>query len=414
MNKTNIENQVELFSFGIAAYNNYRYLKEAVDSVLKQDYARIELIISNDGSKDFDEEEITEYINRKKGSNIERVLINNNETNVGTVKNVNYICGNATGTYIMLMAADDALYDEKVLSRFVDSFNNENKEAYCISGKVAMCGEELADVMSYEPSAEGINAIKNLNSRQMFSKLSHTFIVPTTSTCYRTSLFEELGEHDEDCFIIEDAPLYIKMARKGYQFGWIDNFVAARHRDGGISHGNTRNKSETYRRYRFDEIVIYAKEILPYKELIYPEDLQLMEAKWKYIEGAYYREFLQKEDGTVDYREYDRVICEPLIEEMKSQNNISELKGQIKSFGEIISVREQIKKIVSILLGMLLISCFEKILVVLDINVLQQKWLTLIALELIYVLLTYLVIRNIISIAVRVLWKIYKMLKRRR
>ena len=82
MNKTNIENQVELFSFGIAAYNNYRYLKEAVDSVLKQDYARIELIISNDGSKDFDEEEITEYINRKKGSNIERVLINNNQTKI--------------------------------------------------------------------------------------------------------------------------------------------------------------------------------------------------------------------------------------------------------------------------------------------------------------------------------------------
>lgn len=413
MNKTNIESQVELFSFGIAAYNNYRYLKEAVDSVLKQDYARIELIISNDGSKDFDEEEITEYINRKKGSNIERVLINNNETNVGTVKNVNYICGNATGAYIMLMAADDALYNEKVLSRFADSFTNENKEAYCISGKVAMCGEELVDVMSYEPSAEGINAIKNLNSRQMFSKLSHTFIVPTTSTCYRTSLFEELGEHDEDCFIIEDAPLYIKMARKGYQFGWIDNFVAARHRDGGISHGNTRNKSETYRRYRFDEIVIYAKEILPYKELIYPEDLQLMEAKWKYIEGAYYREFLQKEDGTVDYREYDRAICEPLIEEMKKQCSIGTVKSQVKASVENISIGEYLKKIIKTLVFALLVSGIEKIVSVFDISILQHEIITEAALVVIYLSLMVLFVRDMYAVAIRILWKFYKLVRRR-
>ena len=65
----------------------------------------------------------------------------------------------------------------------------------------------------------------------------------------------------------------------GIKFYWVD-FIAAKHRSGGISHGNKLNLSEAYQKYRYDEILIYQNEILPYQELILDEDKKLMKKKW--------------------------------------------------------------------------------------------------------------------------------------
>ena len=107
----------------ILSYNNFQYIYEAVDSVLKQTYSPIELLISNDGSPDFKAEELKEYIERKKSSNIVHVDIHNNAKNLGTVRNVESARQRASGEFIMYMAADDALFDETVLQRYVSEFD---------------------------------------------------------------------------------------------------------------------------------------------------------------------------------------------------------------------------------------------------------------------------------------------------
>lgn len=293
-----------LVSFAILSYKNYHYIKEALQSVFIQTYPNIQLIISNDGSDDFDELNLISYLNENKPDNITQVIINNNERNVGTVKNVNIALSKAKGEYFMLMAADDALYDENVLSRFVEEFERLGPDAYIVSAKTAMCGKELSDVKSYEPDAEGIEAIKIFSPQQMFSRLSHTFTIPTTSTCYRLSLFDKIGKYDEDYFIIEDAPLYIKMARLGYKFHWIDDMVAARHRDGGISHGNTNNLSESFRKYRHDEVIFFEKEVLPYKDQLLPVDLKKMQSKCDYINRVYFDTYIYPNMSKAERRKY--------------------------------------------------------------------------------------------------------------
>lgn len=297
-------NNKPLLSFAILSYKNYKYIKEALDSVFMQDYPNIQLIISNDGSDDFDESDIISYITNNKPQNISSFYINNNERNVGTVKNVNFARKKAEGEFFMLMAADDALYDEHVLSRFVDKFEQIGSEAYIVSAKIAMCGHELSDIREYFPDDEGVQAIKTMSSQEMFSRLSHTYTIPTTSSCYRMSLYEKVGNYDEGYFIIEDAPLYIKMARLGIEFHWIDDMIAARHRDGGISHGNTNNLSEAYRRYRYDEIILYKTEILPYKDQIFPRDYRKMMNKWKYLDRAYFQTFVLPNMSKAERRKY--------------------------------------------------------------------------------------------------------------
>lgn len=289
-----------LFTIGVLAFNNYCYIKEAIDSILKQTYSNIQLIVSNDGSSDFNEDELEDYIKNKKRENIKDYVIKNHQENQGTVKNINYVLSQAKGEFFMVLAADDALYSNNVFERFVSEFERLDDTHFIVSAKTAMCGNDLSDIVFFEPQAEGIKAIKTFSPQEMFSRLSHTFTIPTTSSCYKMELYNSMGLYDEEYYIIEDAPLYIKMARLGYKFHWIDDMIAARHRDGGISHGNVLNLSEAYRKYRYDEIILFKKEIFPYADQILPADYKKMMFKWKWVEQNYYELFIQPKESYID------------------------------------------------------------------------------------------------------------------
>lgn len=279
-----------LFSFAIGSYNNYEYIFEAIDSVLNQTYPAIELIVSNDGSPDFKLDEVKKYIEKNRKQNIVRFIVNNNSENLGTVANTEYCRSVSSGEYIMYMSADDCLYDKDVLTKFAEEFSELGPEAMCVSGKVAMCEQDINKVINILPDDNTIKSIKEFSSEEMFSRLSHTFTIPTTSTCYKRKLYDVVGAYDKKYLIIEDAPLYLKMARLGVKFHWLD-IIAARHRAGGISHGNAKNLSEAYKKYRYDEILIYKNEVFPYLNLISDTDKKIMLKKWEYIEFAYWDMF---------------------------------------------------------------------------------------------------------------------------
>ena len=287
-----IMKEAKLFSFAITSYNNYKYIREAVDSVLMQDYPCVQLIFSNDGSADFNAEELSDYVEGRKGQNIVDVQIYTHEENQGTVRNVEFCRSKADGEYIMYMAADDALNGADVLSRYVAEFDKLGEDALVLCSKVAMCGESLGDIEGYEPSAEGIRAIRDGSPKELFSRMSHTWTIPTTTCCYRREIYDVVGGYDTDYFIMEDGPLFMKLARNGQRIYWVDDLVAARHRGGGISHGNTLNLSESYRKYRYDEIIFFEKEVLPFRDQLLEEDKKPMQSKWEYIQRAYFETFV--------------------------------------------------------------------------------------------------------------------------
>lgn len=290
--------EAKLFSFVITSYNNYKYIREAVDSVLMQDYPCIQLIFSNDGSADFNAEELSDYVEGHKGQNIVDVQIYAHEKNQGTVRNVEFCRCKADGEYIMYMAADDALNGTNVLSRYAAEFDKLGKDALVLCSQVAMCGENLSEIEGYEPSGEGIRAIRDQSPQELFSRMSHTWTIPTTTCCYRREVYDVVGGYDTDYFIMEDGPLFMKLARNGQRIYWVDDLVAARHRGGGISHGNTLNLSESYRKYRYDEIIFFEKEVLPFRDQLLEEDKKPMQSKWEYIQRAYFETFVMPNMST--------------------------------------------------------------------------------------------------------------------
>ncbi len=81
-------------------YNASLFLKEAIESILNQNYSNFEFIIINDGSTD-------NSLDIIKSFNDPRIIIVNNEKNLGIIKTRNIGLKMAKGKYIANMDADD-------------------------------------------------------------------------------------------------------------------------------------------------------------------------------------------------------------------------------------------------------------------------------------------------------------------
>ena len=109
-----------LFTIILLNYNQEKYIYEALDSILKQDYKNLELIIADDSSVIFEKNKISKYL--KTQNDKLTFFFMENRVNQGTVKTVNNAIKKAHGEYILIFAADDKLYDDKVISNFSDFF----------------------------------------------------------------------------------------------------------------------------------------------------------------------------------------------------------------------------------------------------------------------------------------------------
>lgn len=103
-----------LLSIGLPVYNGARFLAEAIESLLAQDVADLELIISDNGSTD-----CTEQICRDAVQRDPRVRYYRSPTNRGAAWNYNTTFGLARGTYFRWAAHDD-LCDRRHASACID------------------------------------------------------------------------------------------------------------------------------------------------------------------------------------------------------------------------------------------------------------------------------------------------------
>src|SRR3954469_12901369 len=83
-------------SVGMPLYNGERYLREALDSLLKQSFQDFEVILSDNASTDS-----TERICREFAAGKPNTLFFRQEKNIGAVANFNFVLEKAVGTYFI-------------------------------------------------------------------------------------------------------------------------------------------------------------------------------------------------------------------------------------------------------------------------------------------------------------------------
>lgn len=93
----------------LATYNGEKYLKEQLDSILKQTYTNFNLIISDDCSTDGTIDILKEYEKQD-----ERITVYLQEKNLGYVKNFEFLLERVQSSYYALSDQDDVWLPEKI------------------------------------------------------------------------------------------------------------------------------------------------------------------------------------------------------------------------------------------------------------------------------------------------------------
>jgi glycosyltransferase involved in cell wall biosynthesis len=99
----------------IPTYNYARYLPEAIESVLAQDWRDLELLISDDGSTDGSAEVIAACAAKDS-----RIRFRIHPINLGMVQNWNWCLSEARGEYIKFLFGDDKLASRHALGKLVE------------------------------------------------------------------------------------------------------------------------------------------------------------------------------------------------------------------------------------------------------------------------------------------------------
>lgn len=248
----------ELISFVILTYRNYEGIYDNLDSVFKQDYPFIELIISDDGSPNARQflPDIESYIEEHKRENIVNVIILTSAENRGTVKNANRAYQLASGAYIKGVGTDDTLRDGHTLTRFKE-FLDESGCLICFSKLqgITTQGELKNHLISCEDNYELLNSYTPL---QLRDRLFRRNCLPAPGQFLKKELFEKYGYFREDTRLIEDYPYWIYLCTQGVKMAFLDERLV-NYRLSGVSSAGSYS-----RMFMDDMLVIYDKYIFPY------------------------------------------------------------------------------------------------------------------------------------------------------
>ncbi len=209
------------------AYNTSRYITEAIQSVLIQNYTYWELLVINDGSTDgtekkilaFDDQRIRYFTQTNKG--------------VGAARNVGL--SHMQGDYFCFLDADDVMPPQSLESR-LNVFAKNEKLSF-VDGCVLMMDTSLQKTIRwYKPSFKGcpLPALLKL-SDQCF--LGNTWMIKHDRN--RTYRFKEGLTHGEDLLF------YLSIAQDGMYYA-TDQIVLCYRTGNGSAMSNLQGLEKGY------------------------------------------------------------------------------------------------------------------------------------------------------------------------
>jgi glycosyltransferase involved in cell wall biosynthesis len=133
----------------IPTYNYARFLPEAIESVLTQDFKDFELLIVDDGSADDTAAVVQPFCERDA-----RVRFSVNAANLGMVNNWNHCLAQARGKYVKFLFGDDRLCQPQALTRLVALLEKNPTVTLAAAARVILDNRSrVLDV--WRPLAEG-------------------------------------------------------------------------------------------------------------------------------------------------------------------------------------------------------------------------------------------------------------------
>ena len=252
------ETEKGLVSFIIPAYRDFSGIYATLQSAFDQDWPRIEVIISDDGSPNWEEElpRIRDYAEEHRGANIERVVYHHLPENQGTVRNANSAYRLARGEYIKDLSPDDVLACPDALSRYV-RFLEDGGWMICFS-RLQGIDDDGNLVRHLASSADDYGPYREMEPLQVRDQLFRRNCLPAPAWFARRELFLRYGYYPETARLIEDYPYWIHLCTEGVRIGFMDD-VLVNYRLSGMS-----GAGEYGEQFMKDLCAIYDEWIFPY------------------------------------------------------------------------------------------------------------------------------------------------------
>jgi glycosyltransferase involved in cell wall biosynthesis len=122
-----------LISFIVCAYNQERFIREAVEGAFAQTYTPLEIILSDDCSPDRTFEIMREMAAAYRGPH--RLVLNRNKKNLGIGGHVNRIIELSNGEILVPAAGDDISFKERT-ERIFQFWMESNRSAFSIYSNI--------------------------------------------------------------------------------------------------------------------------------------------------------------------------------------------------------------------------------------------------------------------------------------
>ena len=207
---------MKLVSVITPSFNQARYLEAAIQSVLGQDYPRIEFILIDGASTDGSVEII-----KKHESGLAYWV---SEKDSGQAEAINKGLARATGEIVAWLNSDDYYLPEAVSS--VVKVFEENPDVVMVYG----------DVLAVEKQGRAINVLK---SRQLSLEDLLCFqIIGQPAVFFRREAYEKTGGLDITFHFLLDHHLWIRIARQGEILHIPQILAAARY------HAEAKNRAK--------------------------------------------------------------------------------------------------------------------------------------------------------------------------
>jgi glycosyltransferase involved in cell wall biosynthesis len=192
-----MQNNSNLVSVVMSAYNSEITIAESIESILNQSYQNFEFLIIDDCSTDKTSEIVESY--QKKNNNIKLIK---NKTNLGLTKSLNILIEKSSGQYIARQDADDISLHHRVQEQ-MKILKSDNLD-FCTTRAI------IKDSMKLRPG------ISSFLPKKAVLKFKNPFIHGTLLA--KKTAINDIGNYDENFYYAQDYKLFFDLLKYNYNF----------------------------------------------------------------------------------------------------------------------------------------------------------------------------------------------------
>lgn len=249
----------------IPCYNHETFVKEAIQSVIDQDYENIELIIIDDGSSDGSVTAIQEMVTQceKRFVRFEFRC----RPNKGLCFTLNEALDWCEGEFLSGVASDDTI--RKYKTSYQVNYLIENSNSIGVFGGVEILYEESG------ARVVDVTSARKYNFEDIFLI---EYNLPPSTSLLRTDAVRKLGGYKE-AFLIEDWSLYLFLTEHGETLDYIDMVFGTYRRH----QSNMSSKLDWMQKGRIEVANLFSDHILYKKALA--QTYMVTARSWKGIDS---------------------------------------------------------------------------------------------------------------------------------